>query len=536
MIVRRWLRELDAMGSQLATWKPDNGAATNIRQEMLDFVKRFRNGLGRLEVEVETRQEQENQIETALCHAEDAVSVTTSDGRIRLVNPAFERLTGYSGPQIIGLTHEPVWRNAPSDALAEMKIALALGRNWRGEMNCLTLDGRLLVTEISAAPIVRHDGCVTHHVFVQRDITDRVLIGRKVAAQRDFMEKALNLMTNIVLVLGPDGTLKMDNLAAKTLLSDMGADSRMRLGTILADYISGAAKVRSKNVDIELDGGGKRHYLLEAERISAGYLMPELGNENVYLVSLSDISEVVRRGKEALMKQKAISAMKIERSLAQGELACGFAFKVRQPLNVAMAIITRLEDLAERGDTAAIGAKTAMLREKLGEMAASLDDFRNMAGRIPSAAGNCAADGIFDFIEIIYSEKLEAFGARLTLGRPPKDALLPLPEEALQMAVAMLMDNAIESVDGKNGARLHVAFINEGEETGVAIEDNGSGVTEREALRIFEPFYTTKKNRRGISLALVHQIMDKAGGRIEVGKSALGGASFSLRFPEHASP
>ena len=54
--------------------------------------------------------------------------------------------------------------------------------------------------------------------------------------------------------------------------------------------------------------------------------------------------------------------------------------------------------------------------------------------------------------------------------------------------------------------------------------------------RIFDPFFTTKTNGTGLGLSIVYQLVEKAGGRMEVSKPQSGtGTVFSLFFPPSAS-
>lgn len=67
----------------------------------------------------------------------------------------------------------------------------------------------------------------------------------------------------------------------------------------------------------------------------------------------------------------------------------------------------------------------------------------------------------------------------------------------------------------------------------IMVRDSGPGIPENELTRIFEPFYTTRKDnsRTGLGLAVVKRIMDKHEGKIII-KSKVGeGTCVSLYFP-----
>ena len=65
----------------------------------------------------------------------------------------------------------------------------------------------------------------------------------------------------------------------------------------------------------------------------------------------------------------------------------------------------------------------------------------------------------------------------------------------------------------------------------IAVNDNGPGVADINRERVFRPFFTMKRNGTGLGLALVQKIVVFHNGRIVVGASATGGASFLVTLP-----
>ena len=114
------------------------------------------------------------------------------------------------------------------------------------------------------------------------------------------------------------------------------------------------------------------------------------------------------------------------------------------------------------------------------------------------------------------------------------DANLPgimLNSETLFAALLNLVKNALEAMP--EGGQLTVRT----RETkgGVALDliDTGCGMEGEVAQRMFEAFYTTKKEGSGLGLPMATKIIEAHGGRIDV-QSALGrGTKFTLEFPVH---
>jgi two-component system sensor histidine kinase PilS (NtrC family) len=65
----------------------------------------------------------------------------------------------------------------------------------------------------------------------------------------------------------------------------------------------------------------------------------------------------------------------------------------------------------------------------------------------------------------------------------------------------------------------------------VQVEDSGPGIPHDELHRVFDPLYTRRRGGSGLGLALVYRAVEAHDGVIVVGRSALGGAGFSVFLP-----
>jgi signal transduction histidine kinase len=115
------------------------------------------------------------------------------------------------------------------------------------------------------------------------------------------------------------------------------------------------------------------------------------------------------------------------------------------------------------------------------------------------------------------------------------DADLPsimLNAETLQAALVNLVKNALEAMPdgGQLTARTRVT------RQGVALDliDTGLGMDERTAMKMFDPFYTTKSGGSGLGLPTARRIIEAHGGRIDVDSEVGVGTQFTLAFPTPA--
>jgi signal transduction histidine kinase len=111
---------------------------------------------------------------------------------------------------------------------------------------------------------------------------------------------------------------------------------------------------------------------------------------------------------------------------------------------------------------------------------------------------------------------------------PGEDVTVPGWETGLRLLAENLLENA--ALHGRPGG---VVAVSVGPGPTLVVDDDGPGVADADRDRIFEPFVRADGTRApgsGLGLALVAQQVRDHGATIEVGRSPLGGARFSVRF------
>jgi len=114
----------------------------------------------------------------------------------------------------------------------------------------------------------------------------------------------------------------------------------------------------------------------------------------------------------------------------------------------------------------------------------------------------------------------------------PECAAARVDGDACVHAVANLVENAVKH--GSERGTVEVWCICEGRFVQISVEDDGEGVAPARQESIFALGVCSARpgrSNRGIGLAVVKAIADRAGGDVRVEPSTLGGARFVLRFP-----
>ncbi|MBN8761375.1 MAG: two-component system response regulator [Thiobacillus sp. 65-69] len=147
--------------------------------------------------------------------ATDSVFITNPRGTIQYVNPAFERLTGYSAAEAVGATPALIQSGLHDDAFfRDMWSTILTGQAFQKTLINRRKDGALFYEEMTISPLINDEQRITNFVSTGRDITDRILADRVRTQLLDIIEAT----TDFVAILESDGSLRYLNRAGRALL------------------------------------------------------------------------------------------------------------------------------------------------------------------------------------------------------------------------------------------------------------------------------------------------------------------------------
>ena len=239
-----------------------------------------------------------------------------------------------------------------------------------------------------------------------------------------------------------------------------------------------------------------------------------------FVAAQSDISHVKRM--EAGLRHA-------ERIEVVGQMAGGVAHDFNNVLTALNGYLALLE-LEVDGDVP---------RSYLAEMARAADRAKTLTDRLlvfsrkrDSVAAvaeldvNDAVEGLRGMLEPLLRGRA---GLELQLAERELPVVANLGE--LEQVIVNLVVNARDASHEQGQVRVHTR--DDGEAVAILVEDDGSGMDVETQRRIFEPFFTTKGEGRGTGLGLanVREIVERAGGSIEVDSSLGEGSRFTVRLP-----
>jgi PAS domain S-box-containing protein len=125
-------------------------------------------------------EEERVRLVTAIEQAAEAVLISDRQMVIQYVNPAFERISGYTRDEVIGQPGKVLNSDRnPADAYEKIKQTLSRGEVWSGRLIERNKAGGFYVAEVTVSPVRDKKNSVINYVHIHRDITQEVRLEKE---------------------------------------------------------------------------------------------------------------------------------------------------------------------------------------------------------------------------------------------------------------------------------------------------------------------------------------------------------------------
>jgi signal transduction histidine kinase len=215
-----------------------------------------------------------------------------------------------------------------------------------------------------------------------------------------------------------------------------------------------------------------------------------------------------------------------EKMAAFGLLAAGIAHEVGNPLTS----ISTMVQVLQRRDC------DEYTREKLALVLGQLQRIQNILRELINFSRPASTERARVSLNEIVDEALNiAKYYKRTKGRIIEPRISPeLPplvgvRDQLVQALLNLILNAIDATD--KGGRVEISAEQEGSSICIAVRDDGAGIAAEQAGRLFQPYFTTKKQGTGLGLFVTRKLLAENGGTVDFESSPGAGTVFRVRLP-----
>jgi diguanylate cyclase (GGDEF)-like protein/PAS domain S-box-containing protein len=131
-----------------------NQEINNLQRDLIRKNTRLAQTLGEAEEQLRTLRDSEQRFRSIVEHIAEAVMVTDLDARIRTVNPAFSRVTGFTPAEVVGRTPKVLTSgHHPPTTYDDMRQQLHASGRWQGNIWNRRKSGEIYVQRLSISSL-----------------------------------------------------------------------------------------------------------------------------------------------------------------------------------------------------------------------------------------------------------------------------------------------------------------------------------------------------------------------------------------------
>lgn len=238
------------------------------------------------------------------------------------------------------------------------------------------------------------------------------------------------------------------------------------------------------------------------------------------------------------MKDLEQIVMAREKLASLGQLAAGIAHEIRNPLSGININISTLDLLCRRAEgmdpeekekLGAVVAQAKAASEKIGAVVKRILDYSKP---IPPRMDRIDVVRVVRDTLALSAASIRKREVELRQDLPSEPLYCRADATLLEQVILNLVTNGLQAMEAVDREKiLKVVMAQEGEQVVIRVADNGPGVAGDIIDKIFDPFYTTRKDGHGIGLSFSHRVISKHNGRLSAGAAEGGGAVFRIELP-----
>ncbi len=475
-------------------------------------------------------------------HVATGVFISSKEGKFLNANQALLDMLGYDNKE------EFLNINLPEDLYVRSE-------DRRTFQEMMEYDGRVINYEVefkrkdgSAIPILltghaRYDqtGNIIGYEGLNVDLTERKLMEKELREAYDFMNKIVQSSPNAITATDMKGNILIWNQAAEETLGYKAGDviGKMNIRKIYPEGVARRVMQMLRGKDAGEVGRLNSHPIVYVRRdgeivegnLSAAIIYDAKGNEIASVGSFVDLRD--RLQMERALRDTQEQLLQSEKLAAMGRLTSQVAHELNNPL---YGIMNTLELL--KTEIPADNKRRRILDMALSETIRLSDLLRKMLSfSKPDQEERHPVDinSVLDEILLLHEKQLKENDINLVATFAEGLGLVNASKNQLRQVFLNMVANARDAMH--EGGSLSVLTDGDTEKVYVKISDTGTGIREEHLDKIFDSFFTTKGEVKGVGLGLsvCYGFIEDHGGDIEV-KSQMGeGTTFTISLPVHTA-
>ncbi len=314
-----------------------------------------------------------------------------------------------------------------------------------------------------------------------------------------------------VVAVNSEGMITIFNPQAERLFAKSAAAiMNQPYRSIFADDLLSLGKIESRSQQAhrgEVRYSPKGPTQLQHLLVSS---VPILGKDNTYSGAVALVYDLTE------IKQLEENARAAERLTELGSLAAGVAHEIRNPLNAISIATQRLRSEFEPNTNAAeYQSFLKTIAEEIDRLNTIIKDFLSLArsGRIEKVLVDLQS--YFDDIVVLARLESEKQHIAIAVDIEPGLTAVRLDRQEMKKVFLNLIKNAVQAIDS-HGTIGIIARKQSSGQVAIDISNSGQPIPPDVRDRIWQPYFTTRKDGTGLGLAICRRIVADHGGTIEL--------------------
>lgn len=497
---------------------------------------------------------QEMQLAMAALEESSIVTIMDRQGSFLYVNQLFCQLAGLNNEQLLGQSFKALASGEQTEEFfADIHQTIERGKAWKGELNCLTEEGRSYWIQLTIVPFCNEQGELYRSVAFGSDITERKHNEIKLYKTVENLFEIENALdeSSIVAITDRAGVItyvndkfceiskySRDELMGKThRIINSGHHPKtffkQMWETIKAGNIwRGEVKNRAKD--------GTEYWMNTT-------IVPFLDDNRKprqFISIRSDITDRVKAEQELAERTEQLARMRdeaVNASNVKSQFLANMSHELRTPLNAIIGYSEMLREEAQELGDAVFVEDLGKISKAGNHLLALINDILDIskieAGKMELHLESCDLPDLVQDVMVTMRPLIEGKGNRLVCDCMDQGNMIT---DVLKLRQILLnfLSNANKFTDqGVITVRIIAEQRDEREGYSFFIQDTGIGMTEEQMAKLFQPFTqvdsstTRKYGGTGLGLSISQRITQLLGGDITVSSELGVGTSFTCWLP-----
>tara|TARA_Y100000588_G_scaffold68995_2_gene70477 strand:+ start:4288 stop:5463 length:1176 start_codon:yes stop_codon:yes gene_type:complete len=352
---------------------------------------------------------------------------------------------------------------------------------------------------------------------------------QRLIKERRFLETVIDVVQDGILVINAAGTIQFANQQGCRLIGlkekDVGRANLWKIVPDLARTLDlgpddNQAEPSVMSREVHLTYPENRYVRLHVVPIAG---TPRSRRGRSYAVILTDVTED-KLSTEELIESEKISSVVM--------LAAGVAHELGNPLNslnIHLQLINRLSSTLDKKDAEKLMKSLDICSDEVKRLDRIISNF--LEAIRPSDPDFRPLDLLalleetLRVLEVEFEEKNVKVKIEVTEKAPAVHA----DPDQIKQVLFNVIKNAADAME--ENPRLKIFLRSDEENVYLQLADSGKGISKENLSKVFQPYFTTKKEGHGLGMMIVHRIMRAHGGQVGIDSKPGTGTLVTLQFP-----